>query len=243
MIFDIEKEVLSMGDIKKKMEKAVRAGDIREKSKSECRRERIQHTESLRAAAADSRSDNPKGSYGIEEERERVSCKAERSGDIGSQSETTEHTLKESEKKHHHKGTENLIPQSMRTKEEQRRIARMGGLASAAARRKKKNLQELLGALLSSPATPEMKEKAAELGINMDEMEEGATLYDALGVAMIEKALAGDGYAFQLIRDSAGDKPTEKSEVTAAIMTEKDLEIMRNLEARIKPEKSADDGQ
>lgn len=221
-----------MGDIRKKMEKAVRAGDIREKSG--------QHTESLRATAADSRSDNPKGSYGIEEDRERVSRKAERSGDIGSQPEEPETKTEEQNKK---KDYGNLRPTSLMTETEQREFARKGGLASAAARRKKKNLQELLGTLLSSPATPEMKAKAASLGINVDGLPDGATLYDALGVAIIEKALSGDSYAFQLVRDSAGDKPKDQTELSVGIMTDKDKEVMAAIEARIKSEKSVTDGQ
>ena len=85
-----------------------------------------------------------------------------------------------------------------------------------------------------------MQEKAAKLGFDAETV---GTVYDVLGVAMIDKALSGDGYCFQLVRDSAGDKPTDRSEVTASVMTDKDLEIMRNLEARIKAEKSAADGQ
>ena len=45
---------------------------------------------------------------------------------------------------------ENLIDQSMRTKEEQRRIARMGGIASGEARRRKKTLRETLITLLNA---------------------------------------------------------------------------------------------
>ena len=231
-----------MADIKEKMEDIIRqeGGEIREKSAADGE----QRAESVRATASDSRSDKPKGDRELEREREREreSVEAERSGDIGSQPEEPE-TKTEEQNKKKKKDYGNLRPTSLMTEAEQREFARKGGLASAAARRKKKNLQDMLGALLSSPATPEMKEKAASLGINVDNLEEGATLYDALCVAMLEKALTGDGYAFQLIRDSAGDKPKDQAELSVGIMTDKDKEVMAAIEARMKGEKSANDGQ
>lgn len=229
-----------MADIEKKMEDIIRqeSRDIREKSAADGG----QRAEFLRSTAADSRSDKPKGDREPERgrERESESVEAERSGDIGATPDILENNGKEPEEKPHHRGTENLIPQSMRTKEEQRRIARLGGLASAKSRRKKKDLQEMLGTLLATPATPEMLEKASALGIDASDAD---TLYDALCVALFGKALSGDAYAFQLIRDSAGDKPTDRSETSVSIMTDKDKEVMAAIEARMKAEKSASDGQ
>ena len=232
-----------MADIRKQMEDIIRQerGDIREKSASECRRESIQRAESLRATAENAKSDMSTGYEDEERKREREgeSVEAERSGDIGEQ---TEAPMTEEERRRavREKQNRNLVPTTRLSETERRELSRKGGLASAAARRRKKDIREVFDALLSSPATPEMQEKAAKLGFDAETVE---SIYDVLGVAMIDKALSGDGYCFQLVRDSAGDKPTDKSEVTASIMTEKDLEIMRNLEARIKAEKSAKDGQ
>lgn len=195
-----------------------------------------QRTEPLRATAADSRSDAPKGDKGEpEREGEREGVETERSGDIEAPMTDEERRRAVREKQNR-----NLIPTTRLSETERRELSRKGGLASAAARKRKKDIREVFDALLSSPATPEMQEKAAKLGFDAETV---GTVYDVLGVAMIDKALSGDGYCFQLVRDSAGDKPTDKSEVTASVMTEKDLEIMRNLEARIKAEKSATDGQ
>ena len=83
-----------------------------------------------------------------------------------------------------------------------------------------------------------MVSRARSLGIDA----KGAgTLYDAMNVAIIEQALAGNGYAYQLIRDSAGDRPTEKVEQAVSYFTENDVEVMRKLDARLN--KSATDGQ
>lgn len=133
---------------------------------------------------------------------------------------------------------QNLVPNSERTPEERRRNASKAGKASAEARRGKKNLQQLLNTMLSSPATPEMVAMAQSLGIDAKDAD---TLYDALNVAIIKRALSGDGYAYQLIRDSAGDKPTEKVEQAVSYFTENDVEVMRKLDARLN--KSATDGQ
>lgn len=228
-----------MADIEKKMEDIIRreSGDIREKSAAES----IQRAESLRATAADTNSDTPKGyrEGEISRERESESVEAERSGDIGEQ---TEAPMTEEERRRavREKQNRNLIPTTRLSETERRELSRKGGLASAAARKRKKDIREVFDALLSSPATPEMQEKAAKLGFDAETV---GTVYDVLGVAMIDKALAGDGYCFQLVRDSAGDKPTDKTEVKASFMTDKDKEVMAAIEQRIKAEKSATDGQ
>lgn len=144
----------------------------------------------------------------------------------------------EPEKKKRKYNTQNLRPTTQMTEAERREFARIGGLASAKKRAEKKNLQKLLNVLLSTPSTAEMQEKAAKLGFSP---EDANTVYDAMNVALIDKALSGDGYAYQLIRDSAGDMPTKKVEQAVSMMTDKDIEMMRKLDARLN--KSASDGQ
>ena len=230
-----------MADIREYTERMINQEYNREKSASECRRESIQRAESLRATAENAKSDMSTGYEDEERKREREgeSVEAERSGDIGEQAEAPQ-TEEERRRAVREKQNRNLIPTTRLSETERRELSRKGGLASAAARRRKKDIREVFDALLSSPATPEMQEKAEKLGFDAETV---GTIYDVLGVAMIDKAMSGDGYCFQLVRDSAGEKPTDKSEVTASVMTDKDLEIMRNLEARIKAEKSASDGQ
>ena len=83
---------------------------------------------------------------------------------------------------------DNLIP--VRTKEEARELGRRGGIASGEARRKRKTLREELLALL----------------------EEGDT-QSKVSLSLIGKALTGDTKAFEVIRDTIGEKPTEKQEL------------------------------
>lgn len=94
-------------------------------------------------------------------------------------------------------GTDNLIPQSERTKEEQRKIARQGGIASGKARRERKTLREELLLLLN----------------------EGNTQKN-ITLALIDKAIKGDTKAFEVLRDTIGEKPVEKTQSDVSVSYE-----------------------
>ena len=81
----------------------------------------------------------------------------------------------------------NLIPNSERTPSELREMARKGGLASVEARRKRKTLKEELLLMLSEGETQQ-----------------------SVTLALIEKAMSGDTKAFEVIRDTIGEKPVDK---------------------------------
>lgn len=85
---------------------------------------------------------------------------------------------------------QNLIKNEDLTPEQRRKNASKAGKASAEARRKRKTLREELLALL----------------------EQGDT-QNKMSLAMIEKALKGDTKAFEVIRDTIGEKPKDKLEV------------------------------
>ena len=82
-------------------------------------------------------------------------------------------------------GKENLRPVS--SKEEARERGRKGGLASGEARRKRKTLKEELLLMLSEGETQK-----------------------SVTLALIEKAMSGDTKAFEVIRDTIGEKPVDK---------------------------------
>ena len=89
---------------------------------------------------------------------------------------------------------ENLIPFNQMTEEKQREIARMGGIASAEARKRRKTLKEELIALL-------------ETNDNNNK----------ISLALLQKALKGDIQAFTTIRDTIGEKPTDKVEANVGV--------------------------
>ena len=81
---------------------------------------------------------------------------------------------------------QNLISLADRTTSEKREIAKKGGKASGEARRKRRTLKEELLLMLEDP---EIQKK--------------------LTAAMIEKGLDGDIRAFEVIRDTIGEKPKD----------------------------------
>lgn len=87
------------------------------------------------------------------------------------------------------KGHENLKPFNQLTEEEQRELARKGGIASGEARAKRKTLREELLLLLAQGDTQEK-----------------------ISLALLQKAMNGDTKAFEVLRDTVGEKPVDKVE-------------------------------
>ena len=84
---------------------------------------------------------------------------------------------------------QNLIPMASRTPRERQEISRKGQIASTEAKRARKTLKETLLIML----------------------EEGNT-QDNITLALLDKALKGDTKAYEVIRDTVGEKPTDKIE-------------------------------
>lgn len=84
---------------------------------------------------------------------------------------------------------QNLIPNSKRSPSELREMTRKGGIKSGEVRRARKTLKETLLMML----------------------EEGNT-QDNITLALLQKALNGDTKAYEVIRDTVGEKPTDKVE-------------------------------
>ena len=80
--------------------------------------------------------------------------------------------------------------------EEQRIITSKGGKASGEARRNKKILRECLEILLEKEITDKNGKTAS-----------GA---EALAAKLFQQALQGNSKAFEVVRDTAGQKPAEK---------------------------------
>lgn len=81
------------------------------------------------------------------------------------------------------------------TSEEARELGRKGGLASAAARKKRKTLREELLSMLSDGNTQE-----------------------SITAALLEKAMDGDVKAFEVVRDTVGEKPVDRIETNVDIV-------------------------
>lgn len=98
------------------------------------------------------------------------------------------------------KGTENVIPASKRTHEENVANGRKGGIKSGEAKREKKLFKEAI-------------EK--KLGDSLDNIVD----------AMIKKATKGDVPASTFLRDTIGEKPTDKIEADVNADIEINIEL------------------
>lgn len=109
-------------------------------------------------------------------------------------------------------------PQNLKipTSEEARRNGAKGGKASGEARRKKKLLRECLDELL-----------AREYDTKLGKM----TGSEALSVQLMKKALNGDVKAFEVLRDTAGQKPVDR-----VMVADVEPSVIAEVEAMVKGE-------
>lgn len=99
----------------------------------------------------------------------------------------------------------------VRSTEEAKKRGRAGGIKSGQVRRERKTLREDLLALLSA----------------------GNTQKD-MNLAIIQRALNGDTKAFEVIRDTIGEKPVEK-----IVVAEVDQTIINEVEAMVNDDETA----
>lgn len=95
---------------------------------------------------------------------------------------------------------QNLIPFTERSESEVRKLNSKGGVNSGEARRRKRDIRLALEALLE-------KDISDKHGNTM-------TTTEAIALKQIEKALKGDTKAFEVVRDTVGQKPIDKVAVT-----------------------------
>ena len=95
---------------------------------------------------------------------------------------------------------EDLIPQNMRTKEEQKEIARKGGIASGEARRKKRSLREAMQTMLALELSEKEINDLAKKGYDAE------TQLDALTAAALMSAKRGNSQAFANVMRLLGEE-------------------------------------
>ena len=90
---------------------------------------------------------------------------------------------------------ENLIPMSKRSKTEARRLGKKGGIASGKVRKEKRMLKD-------------------ELEIIMETVnKEGITYQELISTALVKEALKGNTKAYEIIRNTLGQKPIEVQQI------------------------------
>lgn len=106
----------------------------------------------------------------------------------------------------------NLIPQAHKLSVEE---ASKGGRNSVEARRAKKNLREAMQILMEADLT--------------DKSGKTMTGTEAMAARAFQAALKGDWKAWELVRDTSGQKPVEK-----VVVSEIDTDIIDEVERMIK---------
>ena len=116
--------------------------------------------------------------------------------------------------------SKNLIPFNERTETEQREIAQKGGQASGEARRAKKSLREAMQILMDADLTGK----------------DGKTMTgtEAMAAKAFQAALKGDWKAWELVRDTAGQKPVDK-----VMIADVEPSVIAEVEAMVNGEKTS----
>ena len=105
-------------------------------------------------------------------------------------------------------------------------VQRMGAEALNAKNAQRRKLSETIDIYLKKKANPEEIEA---LGL-----EDGATKQDALIAAMFARAIdQKDVQAFNSLRDTAGEKPTEKLDASIMNVTPEEEEMIRRVASRL----------
>lgn len=108
---------------------------------------------------------------------------------------------------------QNLVRNEDRTPSQRRENARKAGKASAAKRAERKTFREGLLLLLNEP----LKDKEGNVS--------DKTTQDAIIAGVVKRAINGDTRAFELIRDTIGEKPEEIMKLNAQVK-QGDFEII-----------------
>ena len=121
------------------------------------------------------------------------------------------------------KRKDNLIPFDKRTKSEARELGKKGGKASGKARRERKQLKEELIALLQA--------------LVPDEDGGTKTAQERISLSLIEEATKGNVKAFEVIRDTIGEKPKDTHAFESETVQSIKLAFVDKSGRNTKPEK------
>jgi general stress protein YciG len=120
--------------------------------------------------------------------------------------------------------------------ERRREICRKGAEAVNKLHGEKKTAKQSLEKILTLKIDSEIMSAAdvpRELADKLRRDNPDATLYDLIQIVAVGRAVGGNIKAAEYIRDTHGDKPIERVEVTDNVTTDADRELMRQLSERL----------
>lgn len=107
---------------------------------------------------------------------------------------------------------ENLVPNDARTPSQRRANASKAGKASARKRRERRDMRETFRDMLDMP----LHKGGVTSAGTMDGMDgKNMTVGQAIALAQLRKAMAGYTKAAEFIRDTSGQRPSDRVELTA----------------------------
>lgn len=108
-------------------------------------------------------------------------------------------------------GSKNLVPAS--STDEARKRGKKGGIASGEARRRKKAMREMAERVLAAPIPVSKKAEDQLIQFGFEVNDANVQLMSLLAVA--RNAAKGDLAALAFLRDTAGERPTDKVDMTS----------------------------
>lgn len=94
---------------------------------------------------------------------------------------------------------------------------RMGGKKSGETKRRKKKMKETLEVLMAMPLKRGKCNDPEQIKAFADLKGKNISVQDAILIAQIQKALKGDDAAAKYVRDTVGDKPDDKLDITGGV--------------------------
>lgn len=120
--------------------------------------------------------------------------------------------------------------------ERAREIRRMGAQAINKLHGEKKTAKQSLEQILTLKVDDTLLACAdlpEDLAAKLKRDNPDATLYDLIQLVAVGRAVGGNMKAYELIRDTHGDKPVEKVQLEADITTEADRALMESIASRL----------
>lgn len=122
-------------------------------------------------------------------------------------------------------------------KEERTEFARKGFQAMQKKKKERQTAKEILENYLSVIASDEIVLNAdidTAIVERIKKIDKDITLYELIQLVAIGKAIDGNTKAIEIVRDTFGDMPSNKVDITAQSLTESDRELLERVEERLK---------
>lgn len=120
-------------------------------------------------------------------------------------------------------------------------VAVMGGKAVQELHGERRTAREALGSVLTLKVTDDILAQAdidEAIAQRLKRDNPNATIYDLIQAVAVGKALEGSARHIEYIRDTNGDKPIDKVEVTDNITTDADRALMSEIADRLRQAES-----